>query len=335
MSALRKLCAVAAAGVAAAYAVPPQVNDEPVIGILTVPLDAEEACLTLALRDGLHGGAGARGALSCATAFYPKWIEAAGARAVWIPYNANASVLDALFASVNGVLFTGGGADLRFNTTYLQAAAYLYDKVVAANDAGDFIPLHGSCMGFQAISIIVARNESVLRTNAFDAENISLPLAFTPDAVNTRLFGGAPDAVFATFAHENSTINLHHDGVPPSAYAENPRLAAALVMAATNVDRAGSPFVSAWEGRAYPVTATQFHPERPIFEWKRGIGLNHAPDVVRANRYIADFFVDDARRNAHRFDDALAAAYSVYATAHTVASEGRVMDGYQAYILEY
>lgn len=38
-----------------------------------------------------------------------------------------------------------------------------------------------------------------------------------------------------------------------------------LTMVSTNVDRAGKPFVSAWEGaNGLPITATQFHPERQV-----------------------------------------------------------------------
>ena len=100
-------------------------------------------------------------------------------------------------------------------------------------------------------------------------------------------------------------------------------------MTSINFDRTGKAFVSSWVGRVYPITATQFHPERPIYEWRSNMGINHAADVVAANRYFGDFFINDARRSTHVFDGSLAAAYSVYSTAHTVISEGNVMDGYQ------
>ena len=145
---------------------------------------------------------------------------------------------------------------------YLQTAEYLFDKVLAANDAGDYFPLHGTCMGFQSISIIAARNESVLETYAYDSEGISWPLTFTADAPSTRLWGEAPASAMQTFSTVDSTVNLHHDGVPPSAYEENPRLAELLIMTSTNVDRVGKPFVSSWVGRNYPITAVQFHPEK-------------------------------------------------------------------------
>ena len=142
---MRWVLTVVAVTTACALAIPLATNDAPVIGILTVPLDAEPSCVTIAQRLGRTSDA----SLSCATAFYPKFVEGSGARAVWIPYNANHSVLDALFNSINGILFTGGGVSLTFNSTYLQTAQYLFNKVLAANDANDFFPLHGTCMGFQ------------------------------------------------------------------------------------------------------------------------------------------------------------------------------------------
>ena len=175
-----------------------QINDYPIIGILSVPLDsAEVPCATVnapphLLREGT--------APSCFSSFYVQWVESAGARAIVIPYNANHSTLDRLFASVNGLLFTGGGTDLFFNGTYLQTADYLFQKVLAANRGGDFFPLHGTCMGMQTISILAARNESVLSLHAFNSENISWPLNFTEAAYTSRVIGEAPEFVVTTFA---------------------------------------------------------------------------------------------------------------------------------------
>jgi gamma-glutamyl hydrolase len=318
--------ALALLGMAAA-AVPPIVNERPIIGILTVPLDAEEPCETVAARLGrLHDPAA-----SCFVSLYPKWIEAAGGRAVYIPYNADHGTLDALLSSVNGVLFTGGGTLLRFNSTYVQTAQYIFDAVLAANDRGVFTPLHGTCMGFQTISILAARNESVLQMYAFQSENASWPVDFTPAARDTRLWSENPVAT-EIFRTRNASVNLHHDGVPPAAYGENPAMAELLVLTSTNVDRVGKPFISSFVGRSYPITAVQFHPERPLFEWRPSVAINHAPDVIAANRWIGDFFVNDARRNPNAWNASLS-KFSVYGLQTTV--EGDVMDGYAAYIVDF
>ena len=86
-------------------------TDAPVIAILTVPSTAEEPCATLSKQ------LGADPASSCVAIFYSNWLAAAGARTVFIPYNAAPAVVDEIFASVNGVLFTGGSQNLWLNTT--------------------------------------------------------------------------------------------------------------------------------------------------------------------------------------------------------------------------
>lgn len=126
-----------------AYPIPPPVTLEPIIGILSVPYDALP-CATIAKPTDSFTGTP-----SCFSDFYNKWVEASGGRSVVIPFNANHSTLDTMFESLNGILMTGGGLNLWFNQTWMQTAQYLYQKVLAANDAGDFFPLHGTCMSFQ------------------------------------------------------------------------------------------------------------------------------------------------------------------------------------------
>lgn len=243
----------------------------PVIGILTVPLDSSvEPCITSTAQRAAYGDEA-----SCFTSFYAKFVESAGGRPAVIPFNANTTILDALFESVNGILFTGGGADLFLNQTYVQTASYLFEKVVASASGPNPVALHGTCMGFQTLAIVAARNDSVLCRNCYNSENISWPLNLTAEGAKSPIFTEAPSSVVETFTKENSTLNLHHDGVPPAVYEENPRLANLLTMVSTNVDRVGTPFVSMWQGKnGLPITGTQFHPERQYLEYKPGIGAN-------------------------------------------------------------
>lgn len=188
-------------------------------------------------------------------------------------------------------------------------------------------------MGFQTISILAARNESVLETYAYDSEGIAWPLDFTADAPATRLWGGLSPADLGTFRTVDSTVNLHHDGVPPAAYAENPRLQELLVLTSTNVDRAGKPFVSSFVGRSHPITAVQFHPEKVGAQFSPGLGIPHTADVIAANRAVADFFVADARRSTHVFDPTLGPRFA--AAAFTPKFVGDVMNNYGAYLLPF
>jgi gamma-glutamyl hydrolase len=117
-------------------------------------------------------------------------------------------------------------------------------------------------MGFQLLSILIANDSNVLCENCFDSYNLPLPLDFTSLAANSRLYGNLPNDVIQSFATKNITINLHHDGVAPSTYENNPRLSSFVNLLSTNVDRKGNPFGSSFEAKKVPIYATQYHPER-------------------------------------------------------------------------
>lgn len=61
--------------------------------------------------------------------FYVQWLEAAGAQVAVIPFDASDDLLGELLASVDGVLFTGGGLSLELNTTCVVAIAHSHTFV--------------------------------------------------------------------------------------------------------------------------------------------------------------------------------------------------------------
>ena len=162
-------------------------NDYPIIGVFTQPSHSDDAacggdCLYLA-------------------ASYVKHVESGGARVVPINYYADFAELDILLESLNGFLFPGGGNDLP------AAAQYVFNKTIAANDAGDYLPLFGICLGYEWLLMATSLNESVLNY-PFDSENISLPLDFTSLSNTSDLYGSAPDSIISTLANNNVTMNV-------------------------------------------------------------------------------------------------------------------------------
>ena len=302
--------------------VPPQLpGARPVIGVLSVPLSGDAArCETAAARAGLAAAAAANA--SCFSAFYFRWLEAQGARALILPYDAEPALLASLLDGVNGALLTGGELDqagLAFDAPYMVAAKQVLDTAKAKVDAGVFFPVHGTCQGMQVISLLASGNASVMSYGAFDAENMSLPLQISWDGHHsTRIFSAnsAPADVVGVLMSQNVTLNLHHDGVTPGAFEADPRLSLDYVLASINLDRQGRAFCSTLEACNYPVTATQWHPERPANEWVEGLGINHGEDSITANAYVGKFFVGDARRNNQSFvgdaGAALLQKYSVF-----------------------
>lgn len=90
------------------------------------------------------------------------------------------------------------------------AVQHLWNEALSANDKGDFFPIWGTCLGFETISILGAKDPKVL-SSGFDSENLPLALDLTSDAGTSRLLGETP-AVRDLLANYNVTMNNHVSG---------------------------------------------------------------------------------------------------------------------------
>lgn len=119
---------------------------------------------------------------------------------------------------MNGALFPGGAVDIAAPSQYLTVVETVYNHAIQANQAkpGSFV-LHGTCLGFEELAVVTANNASVL--TSFNAENISLPLIFTPYAQKSRMFGQAPPFIMDIFSSQPVTMNNHEEGVSPATFA--------------------------------------------------------------------------------------------------------------------
>ena len=80
-----------------------------------------------------------------------------------IRYDAPPREIEKLFNSLNGILFTGGGTDIRdLNSTYMRTASQLLKATLAAHAKGNRVPLWYF--------------SSVVLQEAMFAQEISLPL---------------------------------------------------------------------------------------------------------------------------------------------------------------
>ena len=157
------------------------------------------------------------------------------------------------------------------------------------------MPLWGTCLGSEMLAMLISGNDTILST--FSAENISLPLHFTPEAASSQLFSGMPPGVEAAF-REPITVNEHELGLAPDSYAESTQLRTAVRILSHNEDRNGKAFVSSFEHKHLPVFATQFHPERPAFEWITQRYIPHSAPAILGMQFLADRFADHVRKAA-------------------------------------
>jgi len=259
------------------------INNRPIIGILSQPVD--EPSLQI------YG-------TSYIAASYVKYVEAGGAQVVPLIYDEDPSNFTLKLAAVNGVLLPGGGTQID-QDPYASVLKQIFGEVLRSFDQrNQTFPLWGTCQGFEELAYLVAGNISVL--TQFDAENISLPLTFEKGSENSVLYKNMGAPALQVLKTQAVTMNNHEYGVSPASF-KSFGLDKFFTPLTTNYDRKNLQFISSMEGIRYPIFGTQFHPEKPAFEWNPAEGIVHTADSVFANWYFSRFLVNAARNNDRAF----------------------------------
>lgn len=288
-------------------------HDRPVIGILSQPYTGEANTHYIA-------------------ASYVKYLESAGARVVPIPFNSNSTYLATLFKGLNGVLLPGGGTPLSADQPFYKTARFFHDAAIAAHANGDYFPIWGTCLGFELMAIMAADDHSILVTG-LDSQNLPIPLELTPLAATSRMLGkDAPQHLVHAMATQDITMNNHQAGVTPDTWSKNAKLSAMFNVLSNNVDRKGRPFVSTIEGKTLPFYGTQWHPEKNPFEWTTKEQLPHSAIAVEAAQYLANFFVNEARKSSHVFNEAELEKIIIYNYTPRFTGKGGASAFTQSYV---
>lgn len=238
---------------------------------------------------------------SYVAAGFVKWIEAAGARAVPIRYYHSEAELHRLFKSVNGIIFPGGLTDLWMDSPYVVAARKLWSWAKEANDAGDVFPIHGTCLGFQLLHILEANVSFTELLVDTDSVAHASSLDFEEAANDSIMFSTMSQELRGKLSDPKLNISMenHMFGLPPAHYDRWPALRDNFNLLTTSKDRNGVVYVSSAEHKRYPFTATQWHPEKPPFEFGM-TEIPHTLDAILVSQHLANQFVENARKSSHR-----------------------------------
>ncbi|KAI4806344.1 hypothetical protein KUCAC02_017173 [Chaenocephalus aceratus] len=227
---------------------------------------------------------------------YVKFLESGGARVVPIIVNRGAEEYKRLFNSINGVLLPGGAANIT-SSGYQRASKIFYELAIEANKRGDYFPVLGTCLGYEQLTVLTSGEKLLTRTNT---SGVSLPLLFTKEAKQSRMFKSFPAELMEALASEPLTENSHKWSVSVLSHNTNKDLKNFYKVLSTNTD-GEIEFVSTVEAYDYPIYGTQWHPEKNAFQWRRPY-ISHSPSAVMSTFYMAQFFVNEARKNFHTFE---------------------------------
>jgi len=261
----------------------PALYDRPVIGIVT------------------HPGDGAAGRIDNGTstsyigASYVKFVEAGGARVIPLIYNEPEERILEKLSLVNGVLFTGGSEK---SGLYFETIKKVFQYVLDKNDAGIPFPLFAQCLGFELISMIVSKDNNILES--FHASNQASTLQFPNySSLEGSVFERFQPDLIKKLSTSCLVMQNHKWGISPKRYRENGALSSFFKILTTSPDENGEVYVSTVEALKYPITCTQWHPEKAIFDWGKPM-IPHSEDAVQVTQNFANYFISQVRKSPNR-----------------------------------
>jgi gamma-glutamyl hydrolase len=269
-----------------------EVTEKPVIGIVSTPSDFRN------LYDPQE--------YSYIKGSYAEYIESAGGIPIAIHWDLPERDLIKVLDSVNGILFTGGDADMwEFDrhkndivfTNFTQRASFIVAYAIHLNDKGIHFPVYGICQGFEVITMSLAGKPHIIDHFKHPVQHDSVEILET----SSRMYSTLQDHMVASMKEQQSMFYNHRYGFNMSLLSDNSDLDELFIITAKGKDDHGKEFIAGLEAKEYPIFIVQYHPERTLSEWLNKEHFSHPDEVGMAALSQAAFFVSEARKNKQKF----------------------------------
>ncbi|XP_057291784.1 gamma-glutamyl hydrolase-like [Hydractinia symbiolongicarpus] len=265
-----------------------EVNERPIVGVVVMDIIDAVLLKTYPNLRGKH----------FVPASYVKLIEMTGARLVPISSKMSNEKVKTIFNSVNGLLFPGAGNNLN-HSGYHNVTKKLFELSMTANKNGEVFPILGICRGFQALIVHVEGNESPII--ATDSQDYPATVRWNRKSLKNSFLSSMPKMMIQYSEKHPITAHFHKYSITSDFFKRSSKLNNFFDILATSLDRNGTEFVSAMEGKKFPFYGIQFHPEKTMFEWSTTVSIPHSPQAIQLGQFIANSFMEQVRRNKRHF----------------------------------
>mmetsp|Transcript_13325 Transcript_13325/g.30389 ORF Transcript_13325/g.30389 Transcript_13325/m.30389 type:complete len:345 (-) Transcript_13325:53-1087(-) len=230
-------------------------------------------------------------------ASYVKWLEAHGARVIPLLYDAPRSETKLLLGQVNGVVFPGGAFPME--PEYEAFSQHVFAHAMATK-----LPLWGECLGLLQFLLYTSGEVSPGPvTSGWDATGpLIAPLHLTAAGKQRGPAAALSRKLREGLEQKLWTWHSHAFSVGASEFNASTRLLSFWDVLAVDQDRKGHEFISMISAKAFPFTATMWHPEKNAFEFMpERVGKGEVPEETRspaaidAMMHIGDYFFEQCR----------------------------------------
>ena len=292
-----------------------EINNEPVIGILTLPLSNW-------LGDNI--ALDSRRAKSYLPAAYVRWIENSGARVVPIQYTATPPIIKSYLAQINGVIICGDISPINYasmdkNTQidmevirWAKAEFTIYQWAKKQNNMGNYFPLLGIGMGYEELMFMTLMPKYYIKLttskSAMDFSSQQIPSDEMTKAADTYtatpfkltdtpgIFGELEEKDRKQFSSNQVCYTT-----PGWALNSKGKKIAKMkefveINSIARNEKLKTSYINAYSFKEYPFYAMAFHPEAVIYSWVEKM-IPQTDIGVHFSHKMSALFVNECRKN--------------------------------------
>lgn len=135
----------------------------------------------------------------------------------------------------------------------------------------------------QFLGETVGQDYSILRPT--NTSNYPVLLNLTAEAASSRIFSYFDDSLLSALSGPDPIVfDNHQFSLTYSRFTNNSRLESFFKILATAVGRDGQHYISLIEAKNFPITGSQFHPEKNVFEVGSSQPIPHTADSARVTQ---------------------------------------------------
>ena len=221
--------------------------------------------------------------------------------------------LRTILSKVNGVLLPGGMSSIvnpdpkdpnkLIYSAYTKMVKMIMEEAKAINDRGEYFPVFGVCLGFEAMILVEADDVNVVEKKD-NGLGYNANLIYDTKRENSKFLSSVPQDLLDYMGRIKATHNYHEYMVDPDKFKENPNLSNTyqILSLSKSIDDKLT-FISMIEGRKYPFYAFQYHPELAIATYYPDVEYPDSNMAAAFTRTMLWFMLTEAKKSYHSMDE--------------------------------
>jgi len=293
-----------------------EINNKPVIGILTLPLSNW-------LGDNIE--ISSKKAKSFLPAAYVQWIENSGARVVPIQYTETTPILHSYLSQLNGVVICGDISPVNYSTMdkhtkidievirWMKAEFNIFQWAKIQNNMGNYFPVLGIGMGYEELIFM-----ELMPQYYTGVTSSKKALEFTPEQIpsdemvkSNETYLATPfvltdtPGIFKKIPESNKTLWETTDvcymtpGWAMNAHGKKIKKITEFLEINSIVTnkKLNTEYINVHSFKEYPFYGYAFHPEAVIYNWADQMIPQTNTGVIFSQR-MSEIFVNECRKNS-------------------------------------